>query len=59
MIDLITFRQLLGPSADVLSDDEVERVRAIEYGIADAIFESWLRKRNAQAVERQKAAQAL
>lgn len=46
MIDLIKFRQLLGPIAHDLSDEEVERIRETEYGLVDAIFERWLRKRN-------------
>lgn len=46
MIDLVEFRQLLGPAARELSDKEVERIREVEYGFADAIFERWLRRRN-------------
>ena len=46
MIDLVEFRQLLGPAGRDLSDEEVERIREVEYGLADAIFERWLRRRN-------------
>lgn len=48
MIDLDTFRELLGSTAEHFSDEEVERIREVEYGLADAIFDRWLRKRNAQ-----------
>jgi cytochrome c oxidase assembly factor CtaG len=59
MIDLLKFRQLLGEAGKLMTDEEVERVRAIEYGFADAIFEIWLRKRNAQVNARLKAPDTL
>lgn len=49
MIDLITTRKILGPRAEHLKEKELERIRETAYGIADAIFENWLRERNAQA----------
>lgn len=49
MIDLSAFRTLLGPAAENLTDEEIERIREVEYGMADAIFDRWLRKRNAHA----------
>lgn len=52
MIGLSEFRKLLGPTAEGFSDAKVERIREVEYGIADAMFERWLRKRNAQVAER-------
>lgn len=55
MIDLVEFRQLLGPAAHELSDKEVERIRDVEYGFADAIFEMWLRDRNAISTENAEA----
>lgn len=45
MIDLAKFKQLLGPEGRKLSDKEIERIREIEHGFADAIFEMWLRDR--------------
>jgi hypothetical protein len=47
MIDLVKFKQLLSPAARALSDKEIERIREIEHGFADAIFEMWLRDRGA------------
>ncbi len=47
MIDLPAFRKLLGPTAESFTDEEVERIREVEYGLADAIFDRWIRKRNA------------
>ena len=46
MISLPDFRELLGEAGHELTDEQVERVREIEYGLADAIFDQWLRKRN-------------
>lgn len=51
MIDLVKFRQLLGPEASDLSEKEIKRIRDVEYGFADAIFEMWLRDRNAISTE--------
>lgn len=47
MIDLVEFKKMLSPAARVLSDKEIERIREIEHGFADAIFEMWLRDRGA------------
>ena len=46
MMDLAEFRKVLGPAGENMPDAEVLRIRQIEYGLADAIFEQWLRKRN-------------
>jgi hypothetical protein len=51
MIGLSDFRVLLGAAGEELSDQEVKRIRDVEYGIADAMFESWLRERNAQVFQ--------
>ncbi|MDO8490238.1 MAG: hypothetical protein Q7S47_02365 [bacterium] len=48
MISLDKFKILLGPLAEGLSDGEIERIRGVEYQLADAFFEQWLRKRNAR-----------
>jgi hypothetical protein len=45
MIDLIEFRKLLSPETQKLSDQEVEHIRDLERGFANAIFEMWLRDR--------------
>lgn len=47
MLELFEFIQLLSPTARGLSDKEIERIRDVEYGFANAIFEMWLRDRNA------------
>lgn len=52
MIDLVKFRQLLGPAGRELSDMEVERIREVEHGFADAIFEMWLRDRNTMSTRK-------
>ena len=51
MISLVEFKQLLSPAARALSDKEIERIREVEYGFADAIFEMWLRDRRTQSAE--------
>jgi hypothetical protein len=45
MIDLLDFKALLGEKASDLSEAEVERIRELEYQIADALFEKWLSQR--------------
>lgn len=42
MLDLTEIRQLLGPVADTMSDEELERIRTVMYGFADACFDRWL-----------------
>lgn len=51
MIDSVTFRKLLGSEGSTLSDKEVERIRDLEDGFADAIFEMWLRNRYTQSLQ--------
>jgi hypothetical protein len=46
MIPLEEFKKLLSPEGKALPDVEVERVREVEHGFANAIFEMWLRDRN-------------
>jgi hypothetical protein len=46
MIPLPTFRKLLGSAAEGLSEEEVAAIRDIEYQLADAIIEFWLRKKH-------------
>lgn len=55
MIPLHEFITLLGPAAAGLTDAEIERIRDVEYGFADAIFEMWLRERNALSTENAEA----
>jgi hypothetical protein len=44
MIGLLEFKELLGEEAASLTDVQVERIRDLEYQIADALFENWLRQ---------------
>jgi hypothetical protein len=46
VISLDEFKKLLGTAADGLSDAEIEKIRELEYRIADATFDIWLRERN-------------
>lgn len=55
MVGLATTRKLLGSKAAHFTDKEVERIRQTADGLADAMFENWLRKRNAQAYASEKA----
>lgn len=55
MIDLVKFKQLLGPAGRELPDVEVERIREVEYGFANAIFEMWLRDRNTISTKKKDA----
>lgn len=48
MLSIEEIRALL-PKDRTFTDEEVERIREVEYGLADAIFEKWLRERNAKA----------
>ena len=41
------FKELLGPLGEKLTDEEIKHIMDMEYQIADAVFEKWLRKRNA------------
>lgn len=51
MIGLLKFRELLGQAAHGLTDEDIEHIREIEYGLADAIFEAWLHERNELAIK--------
>lgn len=42
------FKKSLGDEADGVTDAEIEELRIIGYKFADAVFEQWLRKRNAR-----------
>jgi hypothetical protein len=46
MIQLEEFRKLLGPEGASMTDEEVLRIRTLEYKLAGIIFEMWLQKRN-------------
>jgi len=45
MLTLDQFKATLGSLASKLTDTEVERLRDVEYQIADAIIEQWVRER--------------
>lgn len=46
MVSIEEFKKSLGKIADKLSEGEILKLREIEDKIADAVFDSWLRKRN-------------
>ena len=46
MIPVDKFRDLLGKEAKGMTDKEIEKVRDLEYQVADAVFDLWLRERN-------------
>lgn len=46
MIPVDKFRDLLGEEADGLTNKQIEEIRDLEYRIADAVFDLWLRERN-------------
>jgi len=48
MIPFTDFKKLLGPYGERLTDEQVKRLRDIEYQIANAIFDQWLPRRNKQ-----------
>ena len=48
MISLPDFKKLLGSYAESLTDEQVKRLRDMEYQIADVIFDQWLSRRNEQ-----------
>lgn len=52
MIALDEFKKLLGNAAEGLSDAEIESIRELEYRIADAVFDVWLRERNSSPQKR-------
>ncbi|MDD3531026.1 MAG: hypothetical protein PHV99_00290 [Candidatus Pacebacteria bacterium] len=51
MIDLVEFKQLLSPEVRALPEKEIERIRELQYGFANAIFEMWLRDRHTSSIE--------
>lgn len=46
MINLHEFKKLLGDHGKQLSDDELFRLREVQYKIADIVFDQWLKKKN-------------
>jgi hypothetical protein len=46
MISLDEFKKLLGPTAETLTDEEIVKIREMEYRLGDIIFDAWLRQRN-------------
>jgi hypothetical protein len=49
MIPTPEFKKALGTEAANLSDAEIEHMRDLGDQLADIVFDTWLRKRNAQA----------
>jgi len=47
VIPLTEFKKLLGPAGENLSDEEILRIREIQYRLAGIIFELWLSRRQA------------
>jgi hypothetical protein len=46
-MSLTEFKKLIGPLTETLTEEQIEWLYNAEYTFADAIFEWWLRKRNA------------
>lgn len=42
------FKKSLGDEAEGVTDAQIEELRTFGYKFADAVFEQWLRKRNAR-----------
>lgn len=50
MLTFDEFKKSLGDEVDGVTDAEIEELRVIGYQFADAVFEQWLRKRNARVL---------
>lgn len=50
MLTFEEFKKSLGDEAEGVTDAEIEELRIFGYKFADAVFEQWLRKRNAQKI---------
>jgi len=46
-LSLAEFKELLGSFGETLTDEQIRWLYDAEYKLADAMFEWWLRKRNA------------
>ena len=46
MIPLDEFKELLGPTADTLSEEEILKIREMVYELGNIMFDVWLRQRN-------------
>ena len=46
MLSLSEFKKALGPVADQLSEDEITKLRDLQYRLADVIFDRWLREQS-------------
>ena len=51
MISIEELRGLL-PQDETFTDEQAEKIRRTLYGLADAIFERWLKERNRSDVEK-------
>lgn len=47
MISFIDFKKSLGSTAQKMSDEKIEQLRQYQDKLSEAIFEVWLKKRNA------------
>lgn len=46
MIPLPEFKKALGPLADQLSDEEINKIRDLQDRLADIIFDRWIKERS-------------
>jgi len=46
MIDLEKYKRSLGSVAESMTDEQIEKLRAMHDQIADLVFDIWLKKRN-------------
>ena len=52
MIPLPDFKNLLGKYAESLNEEQIKQLQNMEYQIADAIFDQWLKKHNEHRLEK-------
>jgi hypothetical protein len=52
VIPIAEFKKLLGPAGEHLSDEEILRIRELEYQLAGVIFELWLSRRRQVGAKR-------
>jgi hypothetical protein len=46
MIPFEDYKRLLGSSAQDMKDEEIERLRNLQYQWADMIFDTWIKGKN-------------
>lgn len=47
MISFVDFKKSLGSTAQTMTEDQIEQLRQHQDKLSEAIFEIWLKKRNA------------